>query len=613
MKELVAFLGTAASLDSLAYLHDAARGVLLLFSSAEAKVRHPWFSSLSFLPVFSSIILDCPPTWLVTERATASSVPRIPPNKPLGQMRLWWPPSVSYSVSTLPLSDDTSTGEDGMEAGQTPEAVATLGPYSVALGSNELRLICIEAVEAQDEPLHLNLEIYDLGDCPEYEAVSYTWAGEDGDNALCRPIYVGPFWDCLLQTKSCWEMLRFVRPWRGIRMLWVDAICINQNNIPERSSQVANMGRIYSSCSRVIVYLGPDITTPLHGRHTRRGRLHELETGAITPVFPAQVRQPQPYRLKDPLSRRYFSRIWVVQELVMSRGAVMRVGDVDFWADAALSTRLASNVPSWSWGRVPAAWVQYISQGASSVKDLKELLLITSLSLATDPRDRVFGLLGIMPELSSLREAPVSDPSSTSILRLGGLQADYSLSYNEVFIGLFGYCLLKLRQPNILYHASCVWRVSHYPTWAPKWTSSTTWRLLLQSPKAMTEQIVTHLPELIASTSIDDPETFQLHDLGGPAHPDVQAERQWHQNASINTSTGALSINLTHYMPMAGPVKKIGQANGFSVFRFEANPLAVYLLSEHRLGELITGSGNEQLFILNSDEDSRIYLILRPA
>ncbi|EEU41760.1 uncharacterized protein NECHADRAFT_87806 [Fusarium vanettenii 77-13-4] len=559
-------------------------------------------------------------TQLIAERATVSSVPLVPPDKPLGQLKLWWPRSVPYLVSTPPASDDAGIGQHEMDLDQPSEAALMSGPYPSTLGQSELRLICIEAAPSPDYPLHLSLEVYDLDNCPEYEAVSYTWAGEDGDSTLSKPIYVGPFWDCLVQTNNCWEMLRFVRPWRGIRMLWVDAICINQNNIPERSSQVANMDRIYSSCSRVVVYLGPDLATSLHGRYARRGRLHELETGVIKPAFPAQTQQPQPYRLEDLLSRRYFSRIWVVQELLLSKGAVIRVGDVDFWADASMSSRLSSSMPTWTWGQTHAAWARYISQGASSIGDLKELLQTTALSLATDPRDRLFGLLGIMPELSVLSDPPTSD-SHTHPLQLGGLQADYTLSCQHIFIGLFGYCILNLQRPDVLYHASSASPVPGYPSWVPNWTSPETWRLLFQSPKTDDERILSLVRRRVppdtmnlsdASESEDDEDPVRHHDLEGPAHAYIQAERRWNQNASIDTSTGALSINLTHCMPLSETPEKVEEADGFFLFYLDAEPCGLYLVSEHRLDKLITGSDNDQLFILDAGDDCRVYLILRP-
>jgi hypothetical protein len=95
------------------------------------------------------------------------------------------------------------------------------------LGTDEFRLVCIQAAgKDEDKIVHVSLETYNHANCPEYETVSYTWGGENSDYALCRPIFVGPYWDVLPQSQNCWEMLHFVRPWRGIRMVWVDALCL---------------------------------------------------------------------------------------------------------------------------------------------------------------------------------------------------------------------------------------------------------------------------------------------------------------------------------------------------------------------------------------------------
>jgi hypothetical protein len=90
----------------------------------------------------------------------------------------------------------------------------------------------------------LTLHTYTQDDCPEYETVSYTWGGEEGDSSLCKPIFLGPYWDVLFQTRNCWDMLKLLRPREGFRMVWVDAICINQRDKEEREDQVAKMGRI---------------------------------------------------------------------------------------------------------------------------------------------------------------------------------------------------------------------------------------------------------------------------------------------------------------------------------------------------------------------------------
>lgn len=564
---------------------------------------------------------------LVASRAMTSSTPTVPAEKRIGELDLWWPRVVPYSQPSALLAtaaqnrDPPDQGRVAMmpDADLFPERSA---PYSATLRANEFRLINLPAGDEYDSPVHLTLEVYDLDDCPEYETASYTWAGEDEDGALCKPVYIGPFWHVLLQTKNCWEMLRSARPWRGTRMIWVDAICINQGNIPERSSQVANMGRLYLNCSRTVVYLGPDVVSPMHGKHPRRHRLHELATGAVKPRFvdsSGTPKAPPPHQLRDLLGRRYFSRIWVIQELLLSQRVSIRVGDVDFWADPAMATYLEASLPGWDWANTAAAWVQHMAKGTLGVKSLQELLRLTSRSQATDPRDRLFGLLGILPNLSaSMEEAGgASSGPGDSSLPLWGLHADYSLSYQHVFIGLFGYCLINLRQPTILHHA---WGPgSHgdrYPTWVPDWRSQQTWELLFLHPQADRRrfyQIAQTLhvsedgqlmPELITSP-------VDLYDLVGPGSEHITAKQSWVHDAQINACTGALSIRLTQYMDLAGPISYITDLDDFGLFALRRGRFTVFLRCKRRLDKLISTSNFYQLFVLNVDDQTLMYLILQ--
>ena len=94
------------------------------------------------------------------------------------------------------------------------------------LSSNEFRLVFLTVAPSAEYPIHLSLETYSYDDRPEYETVSYQWGGENNDSSPCRPIFIGPYWDVLWQSQYCWTMLRFARPRRGTRMIWVDALCM---------------------------------------------------------------------------------------------------------------------------------------------------------------------------------------------------------------------------------------------------------------------------------------------------------------------------------------------------------------------------------------------------
>ncbi|CAH0050870.1 unnamed protein product [Clonostachys solani] len=348
--------------------------------------------------------------------------------------------------------------------------------------------------------------------------------------------------------------------------------------------------------------------------------LHELATGAVKPRFvdsSGTPKAPPPHQLGDLLGRRYFSRIWVIQELLLSQRVSIRVGDVDFWADPAMATYLEASLPGWNWANTAAAWVQHMAKGTLGIKSLQELLRLTSLSQATDPRDRLFGLLGILPDLSAKEVGGASSRSGDSSLPLWGLHADYSLSYQHVFIGLFGYCLINLRQPTILNHA---WGPgSHgdkYPTWVPDWRSQQTWERLFLHPQANRQRFyqITQtlnvgedgqvMPELITSP-------VDLYDLVGPGSEHIMAKHLWYHDAQINASTGALSIRLTQYMDLSGPIFHITDLDEFGLFAMRRKRFTVFLLCKRRLDKLISTSSSCQLFVLNVDDRTLMYLVLQ--
>ena len=84
----------------------------------------------------------------------------------------------------------------------------------------------------------------------DYEAVSYVWGpSQDRVDMNCDG-------EMISVTRNCDEVLRSLRGARTSRLLWIDAICINQNNIAERNQQVQIMGLIYRCARRVLVWLG---------------------------------------------------------------------------------------------------------------------------------------------------------------------------------------------------------------------------------------------------------------------------------------------------------------------------------------------------------------------
>lgn len=121
-----------------------------------------------------------------------------------------------------------------------------------AKGKQELRLVTLLPSPCKDAPIECTLSIGNLDNQNlRYEALSYEWGDTNG-----------PRYDILLDGQSftvrrnLWHALRCLRTEFSGRTLWIDAICINQEDVSERNHQVGMMGHIYSFATSVRVWLG---------------------------------------------------------------------------------------------------------------------------------------------------------------------------------------------------------------------------------------------------------------------------------------------------------------------------------------------------------------------
>ena len=89
-----------------------------------------------------------------------------------------------------------------------------------------------------------------MDDISPYIALSYVWGPTDNP----KTIIVND--KTVAVTRYLGIALRYLRKPTEDRVLWIDAVCINQKDVPERNSQVAFMGDIYRSANRVLVWLG---------------------------------------------------------------------------------------------------------------------------------------------------------------------------------------------------------------------------------------------------------------------------------------------------------------------------------------------------------------------
>ncbi|KAF2456312.1 heterokaryon incompatibility protein-domain-containing protein, partial [Lineolata rhizophorae] len=97
------------------------------------------------------------------------------------------------------------------------------------------------------------LQDADLDDGPEYEALSYCWSLGDGNDEGGHIICDGQQLKVMANLRDGLERLRAAGRFGPV---WIDAVCINQDDLPERGAQVEMMDRIFGSAKAVIVWLG---------------------------------------------------------------------------------------------------------------------------------------------------------------------------------------------------------------------------------------------------------------------------------------------------------------------------------------------------------------------
>lgn len=272
-----------------------------------------------------------------------------------------------------------------------------------------------------------------------YDAISYTWADENGDATKCCSLKIGSSGLLLPITRNCDSVLRRVHKYTD--RVWIDAVCIDQDNIRERGHQVDLMPRIYKSAVRTFSYVG-------EATEDSDLVLRNLAKGIWTP----------PHLLDSFFARPYSSRVWVVQEVALSKSITMVCGNtVVEWIGLMQGEYMRQLYTSSYYESFPTVF-RLSRQYRIGAANLLDALLLGRSCNASDPRDKVFGLLGIVHEE-------------------GRPPANYSLSTAEVYVQIVMY-LLKVQKRGLdvilgnLCHRSDESRVQmkDLPHWVPDWS-----------------------------------------------------------------------------------------------------------------------------------------------
>lgn len=229
-----------------------------------------------------------------------------------------------------------------------------------------------------------------FADRPRYEALSYTW----GPPGVVKGIELNGI--RVDVRENLWSALVHLRDARQERGLWIDAICINQADIEERNHQVKLMAYIFARAEEVLVWLGPmKPETRLEPKTT--SRLYE-----ISQILPNRQREQEmedtawaeqeQQELVRLCRQPYWKRVWIVQEI----GAATK-----------LKVHWGSKKESWD------KFVERIRQVSTTSVDmalkladqregrhgdsflLANLMEVCQDSLCEEPRDKIYGFIGI--------------------------------------------------------------------------------------------------------------------------------------------------------------------------------------------------------------------------
>ncbi|KAJ0310953.1 hypothetical protein COL5a_008852 [Colletotrichum fioriniae] len=353
--------------------------------------------------------------------------------------------------------------------------------YKPLESQTDIRLLTLEPGEFAD-PIRCTLALSSTASMVDYDAISYTWASEDGAMAWTQPITLDG--RVFLVTANCETALRRVRSRGAQRVVWIDAVCMNQQDVEERGHQVRLMPQIYSRAQRVLVYVGEPVPEE---EALFRFLDDDPDTTTLCPDPNLSRRLSLQQALETLLTRRYFSRAWILQEVALARRATLICGRYEMpWsrlqipslADRGLLINTKEKPRLLNVLQLPSV-LQFRAPAYRDSSDLLRLLDLARNSHASDPRDKLFAVYGLI-----------------SCAQSDGIVADYTMSTREAYMQMAKWIAQRFGIPALLLRSFHVDEVDdeldevdgmgqqenpekfRIPSWTPNWTHKPSLRVL---------------------------------------------------------------------------------------------------------------------------------------
>ena len=335
------------------------------------------------------------------------------------------------------------------------------GPLNAQL--HEIRIMSLRP-GLYSQSLECDLIQTSLATALKHEKLSYTW----GDPELVSQILVNGH--KLGIHRSLEIALRHLRLKDSPRLVWTDAICINQADMSERSSQVAMMARIYESAGAVLVWLGPSPEdSHLAVELLTEIRLNTYSDSYILESVRNRDNFPRWKAVFELCRQEYWNRIWTAQEIICGAEPVLVCGldSIPFvnlaetaWVLRGLHYDEALSIP----GILEAGleklslpsnyWAMQRAHRTEHEADLLTLLISFRAHKCSDARDKVYGIASMARDV-----------------RGSTFRVDYERSAGQVYLQAARWIIESTNKLNVLCCRLAQDPALGLPSWVPDWTS----------------------------------------------------------------------------------------------------------------------------------------------
>lgn len=274
------------------------------------------------------------------------------------------------------LSADSIVKESFQARLERPTELEIYKHQRLDTSTDDIRLLKLS--RETNGPVHCEVKVFSFECAPEYIALSYRWDPPsplhdlyiEGKKLKIRDILNS----CLLELREDLE-----------EWLWIDQVCVAQEDTLERNHQVGMMSRIYRNSMSVIIWMG-DIPLAASGEH-------DLYNDSDLDIVSARVL----------LKNTYFTRLWTCQEVFLASSINIRINghrcvtwerftslylsDLEVDPSTLIPTYLMINTTRW-----PQPWV------LEPYLPLTDCIRALHMGICENPRDKVYGLMGMVRE-----------------------------------------------------------------------------------------------------------------------------------------------------------------------------------------------------------------------